>query len=407
VSVNLPLADPQFWIVTGGAALALVYAVRRIRRRTRAESETPCERCPKPGNPLSPGAGAAKGPRRLGVFVAAALAGAAAVAAASIERQVAAMGTTLRVQVRHDGDRAEALGIAEAMIREVEAAEARLSTWIESSELARLNRTPVGVWIESAATPELAAAARCARETNFAFHPSIGRLVATWDLRGGGRLPGPAALAAARGGLDRVGFASDRGAARVRRTADVLLEEGGFGKGAGLDAAFETLQKLPLKGRMGGLRLDLGGQVAWLDAEEPPALAIADPRDRTRAALELAVDARRASLASSGNSEKQLTFDGESFGHLIDPRTGAPARDFGSVSVVSSSALRADCLSTALFVMGPDEGARWLAEHAGEIEAAYLVVDGGRLRARLTPKLARRARPLVADLEIEVLNDSS
>jgi thiamine biosynthesis lipoprotein ApbE len=77
------------------------------------------------------------------------------------------------------------------------------------------------------------------------------------------------------------------------------------------------------------------------------------------------------------------------------------------VAIVARGGLRADCLSTALFVMGPEEGARWLARQDEPFEVAFLVVDGKRLRARMTAGLARRARPLVGELEIEVLHESS
>jgi thiamine biosynthesis lipoprotein len=405
--MSLPFADPQFWIVTGGAAAALGYAIWRIRRRTRAEAETPCDRCPKPGNPLAPGAGRASRPRRLGALVAAALAGAGALAAATVEREVAAMGTTLRVEVEIASHRAAALGLAEAMIREVEAAEGRLSTWRETSELARINRAPVGEWVETSAYRDLAESIECWRDTGGAFHPAIGRLVAAWDLRGGGRVPTAEALAVARRGLEGAGFEHAAGSRRIRRTADVVLEEGGFGKGAGLDAALEALERLPLKEDRGFVHLDLGGQTAWANAARPIVVDLADPRNRARPVLELTLHDRRGSFASSANSEKQFTFNGESFGHLLDPRTGSPAPSFGSVAIVARGGLRADCLSTALFVMGPEEGARWLARQDEPFEVAFLVVDGKRLRARMTAGLARRARPLVGELEIEVLHESS
>lgn len=405
----LPLADPQFWIVTGGAALALGYAIRRVRRRTRSESETPCARCPKPGGPPDPvsGAGEPHGPRRASVVALAVAVGASAISAATIERQVAAMGTTLRVEVEVTGDRAEALAVAESMIREVESTEARLSTWRDTSELARLNRAPVGEWIDSAAADDLAAAARCARETGFAFHPAIGRLVAAWGLRNGGRVPTESELDVARRGFETLGFEVEGDRTRVRRTADVVLEEGAFGKGAGLDSALDILEMHPGERKTGFVRLDLGGQLAWANAATPVRVALADPRERSRPVLELTFDARRASLASSGNSEKRLTPDGRPVGHLIDPRTGTPGRDFGSVAVVAEGGLRADCLSTALYVMGPDVGLRWLATRAESVEAVFLVVDGARLRARMTPRLERLARPLVEGLRIEVSSGSS
>ncbi|MCM2269876.1 MAG: FAD:protein FMN transferase [Thermoanaerobaculia bacterium] len=388
----LPFADPQFWLVTGGALVALLLVARKLRRRARSEAEVACDRCPKPGNPL--------GPRRLGAVVALTLGVAGALAAETVERQVAAMGTTLRVEVEVVGDRAAALALAEAMIDEVAATEARLSTWRDDSELARINRAPVGEWVETSAYGALVAAGQCREATGGAFHPAVGRLVAAWGLRGRGKVPTPAEIAAARRGLDGLGYEDSNHPNRIRRIADVVLEEGAFGKGAGLDAALGALERLSSNGT-GFVRLDLGGQVAWANAARPIVVDLADPRDRSRPVLELTLSGERGSLAVSGNSEKRFTFEGESFGHLLDPRTGRPAIDFGAVAIVDRRALEADCLSTALFVMGPTEGARWLAQRRPFYDAVYLVVDGERLHAKLTPGLAARARPLVADLVIE------
>lgn len=394
----LPLADPQFWLVTGGALVALLLVVRKLRRRARSEAEIACDRCPKPGNPL--------GPRGLSVVVALTLGAAGALAAETVERQTAAMGTTLRVEIEVTSTRSAALHLAEAMIAEVAATEARLSTWRDDSELARINRTPVGEWVETSAHGELVAAWQCHEATGGAFHPAVGRLVATWDLRGRGRVPTAAEIEAARRGLDRLAYEDSNHPSRIRRLADVVLEEGAFGKGAGLDAALRTLERPSLKGT-GFVRLDLGGQVAWANAARPVVVDLADPRDRTRPVLELTLIGKRGSLAISGNSEQPHFVGGESFGHLLDPRTGRPAADFGAVAIVDARALQADCLSTALFILGPTEGGRWLAQRRPFDDAVYLVVDGEQLRAKLTPGLALRVRPLVADLVIEELRSPS
>jgi hypothetical protein len=45
--MGLPLADAQFWAVTGIVVLAVWAAVRRIARALRSESKSPCAGCPK------------------------------------------------------------------------------------------------------------------------------------------------------------------------------------------------------------------------------------------------------------------------------------------------------------------------------------------------------------------------
>lgn len=45
--MSLPLADPQFWIVTGAAVVALGAILLRLLRRP-AKNDMPCANCPRP-----------------------------------------------------------------------------------------------------------------------------------------------------------------------------------------------------------------------------------------------------------------------------------------------------------------------------------------------------------------------
>jgi len=171
-----------------------------------------------------------------------------------------------------------------------------------------------------------------------------------------------------------------------------MLEEGGFGKGAGLDAALAALREA------GATRavLDLGGQVALLGSG-PFRLAVAHPDLRGRPLLEVSLDG--GSLATSGNSERGIVVDGEHLGHLLDPRTGQPAPDFGSITVWAPDALTADCLSTALYIEGPDAALAWVAERPG-IEVIVIERAGDSLLVRPSDGLRGRLRPLWGDLNV-------
>lgn len=71
-------------------------------------------------------------------------------------------------------------------------------------------------------------------------------------------------------------------------------------------------------------------------------------------------------LATSGNGKQFFHFRGRRYGHVIDPRTGYPAGECLSITVVSPSATSADAIATGLFVMPMEEIQRFATEH-GEI----------------------------------------
>ncbi len=319
--------------------------------------------------------------------------------AGRLERTVAVMGTVLTVLVEAP-DQASALAASERAVRAVEAAEARLSTWRSDSELARLNQAPAGhpVALSPELAAELAAAAECWARTGGAFDPGVGPLVEAWGLRRGGRVPTreERAAAAAAGGLS--GLTLARGGLAVRQRPGLRLEEGGFGKGAGLARAVAALAEVA------GSRavLNLGGQVALHGWSEPREVRIADPRRRERTVLSLTVE--DGSVATSGNSERAFASGGARYGHILDPRSGEPARDFGSLTVWTEDPLAADCLATGLFVLGPEAALAWAAGQPG-VEVVALMVEGAALRALASPGLTGRLRLLDDGVELSTWPD--
>ncbi len=315
---------------------------------------------PIAAQPTLPGVRTALRCRRLaaaaGVFCLAAFAHPAA--SVRVERTVFLMGTAATLVAEAPG-REAGLAHLERMVRVIEATEAELSTWRDDSVLSRLNRQSLGTPrpVPQTVCGLLGRLAAWRHATGGAFDPAVGRLVEAWGLRGAGRRPTGAALEAARADSGLQHLIVDTGACTVARRVDVALDAGGFGKGEAIDRVRHALRD-----RRGAWLIDFGGQVAVSGERSDGAwpVAIAHPERRGAAVAELRLSA--GSLSTSGGSERNLTLEsGERIGHILDPRTGAPVGRGGSVVVWHRDAFAADVLSTALHVMGPDDGLAWAA----------------------------------------------
>jgi thiamine biosynthesis lipoprotein len=304
-----------------------------------------------------------------------------------IERTVFLMGT-LATLVAESVDRETGLARLERMVRVIERTEAEISTWREDSVLGAVNRQPVGAPfpVPAASCGLLSRVAEWHAETNGAFDPAVGSLIDVWGLRREGRQPGDGELRAARAAAGLEHLSVDSEACTVTRRTAVTLDAGGFGKGEALDRV-----RAAERGRSGAWFIDFGGQMAVDGAASEGAwtVGIAHPARRGTSVLELALAA--GSLATSGGSERDLLLDdGVRIGHVLDPRSGRPVSRAASVTVWHESAFVADVLSTALYVMGPDDGLAWAS--ARGIAACFIAPVGGSGEAAFRATAAFEAR---------------
>jgi thiamine biosynthesis lipoprotein len=306
-----------------------------------------------------------------------------------VTRDVFLMGTRATLSA-FAPSRTQGLQALQRALDVLENAEAELSTWREDSAISALNRQPVGIGRELPTNlcSMFAQVRHWYQETGGAFDPGVGPLTAAWGINTTAVVPSDEVLQHARAASGLKWFAFDPSTCMVRRAhADALLDVGAFGKGAALDRINAVM------GASAWL-IDLGGQVSVGGAAAPSGawvIDIAHPLERDRPQLQVRLTS--GSLSTSAGSERDQAVDGRRVGHILDPRTGTPAPFSGSVTVWHASGLAADALSTALFVMGSDEGTRW-AEQRG-IAALFLTPRGGSVELRATTAF----RPLLSGRE--------
>lgn len=306
-----------------------------------------------------------------------------------IDRQADAMGATLSMTLEAP-DRRGAVAASEAVLSAVGAADALLSPARPDSRVSELNSIPVGTTapIDPALCSTLQEVDSVAGQAPGAFDPVIGSLVKVWDLEGDGRVPSVMELAAARRAAGSGGMTLDLVHCTAQRlAAAAAFEPWGFVKGYTLRAARDSL----LAHGIHSARLEFGDQVLVLGPAVqggPWRVPIASPEDQQGDVFTLWLV--NGSASTSTQSARFVRAAGQTIGHILDPRTGTPVSGWGSLTVVAQDPLRADVLSTALFVLGPDSALAWAGRH---LEVGVLVLD--RRDGAIRPRWNEGLRPVL------------
>jgi len=211
--------------------------------------------------------------------------------------------------------------------------------------------------------------------TGGAFDIRIGELTKLWDFSGEGYVPTQFELDSA---LTRMySPIKIHGDTIIKSGLAPRIDVGGLAKGLAADAVAEILDTIPQIKRY---LIDLGGNIRAEDrAGEPFKIGIQHPRDANKLAGSFTLETGIA-CATAGDYQRYFEIDGTRYHHILDPSTGKPATGCAAVTVIAPDALWADIYSTALFVMGPKEGMKFVKRHFS-IKAAFFdrkgnLVDG-------------------------------
>jgi thiamine biosynthesis lipoprotein len=224
-----------------------------------------------------------------------------------------------------------------------------------------LNRAGVGSLPEEVLAV-LETARTVAAASGGAFDPTILALTELWSFDTGGRVPTGPQIEQARSRVDfsRVTVGRD---GRVVRPEGFGFDLGGIAKGAVVDLTAEYL----LDRGYEDFLIDAGGDILVSGLKQgrtPWRIAIRHPRDSQAVVGVLAFGRKdeRIAVVTSGDYERYFEQDGKRYHHILDPRSGYPADQLASVTVIAPTCALADALSTAAFVLGPQEGLELLDE---------------------------------------------
>ncbi len=173
-------------------------------------------------------------------------------------------------------------------------------------------------------------------------------------------------------GLKNINFNSDDFGVEICDEYEEI-ELGAVAKGYTGDRVIEIFKE---NGVERGI-ISLGGNVQTLGAKadgSPWKVAVANP-DEGGGSVGI-VKVTDKAVVTSGSYQRYFEKDGKRYHHIIDPRTGMSAQSgLKSVTIISALGEMADAYSTAVFIMGEEQGAEFWRRRKDEFDMILITVD--------------------------------
>lgn len=260
----------------------------------------------------------------------------------------------------------------DAAIDEVERLDALLSTGKETSEVSRINAAGGGEVSEDTAVI-LQEAMEVYQRTEGLFDVSIYPLMELWGFPSQEyHVPTREELLEVLSLVDASKIAFD--GTYIKLLEGQRIDFGGIAKGYTSARVMDVFQEYGIHSGM----VTLGGNVQVLNKKLDGSkwqVAIRDPEHEGKILGVLGVE--NQAVITSGGYERYFEEDGETYIHILNPRTGYPAdKDLISVTVISEDGMLADALSTSLYLMGREEAVSYWERYGEEFEMVLVTEKG-------------------------------
>ena len=274
-----------------------------------------------------------------------------------VKRSITAMGTAVSISVYTEDDEGADRAIKNAL-DEITRIELLMTTWRDDSEISRLNQNagvkPVPISKETLEVLEMSKQA--AEWSGGLFDITFQVLHGLWkfdeDLEP--KLPDMAEVKKRLPLINWRHLKLDKG----KRTAfldgkGMSVNLGGIAKGYAVDRMADILRRAGFKNAL----VQAGGDLlcAGTKGGKPWTAGIRDPRGSLSDVFAI-ISLEDHAFSTAGDYERSFMLDGKRYHHILDPRTGTPATASRSVTVYAKSALLADSLDDAVFIMGWKKG---------------------------------------------------
>jgi thiamine biosynthesis lipoprotein len=309
-----------------------------------------------------------------------------------VTRSTTAMGTVVQARaylpVRPSAPKErEVASQLDAAIAEIRRLEGLMTTWSPDSDISRVNAAAgqKAVVVSPEVYDVIAKAQEFSARSSGAFDISFYALRGLWffDEEPRAQIPDPKALAAR---LPLINFRaivlSEKARTVKLQKPGMAINLGGIGKGFAVDAAVKILRA---RGITDGM-VQAGGDLMLFGSKSgaPFKAGIRDPRSLDPSDYFAVCEIKDHAFSTAGDYERSFIREGTRYHHILDPRTGQPARGARSVTVFAKDATTADGLDDVVLILGPERGLRIVESYP---DAGAVVVDANN-RVHISKSLA-------------------
>jgi thiamine biosynthesis lipoprotein ApbE len=278
------------------------------------------------------------------------------------------LGTSLDLKVAAPST-ASAHNAETAVLNEIARESKILSSWDQSSEFSRWSRTHgQAVPVSDELFQVLGMYDQWRARTNGALDASAESVIRVWQAAAkANKLPEKSELNAAIASTRERQWTLDASTHTATHTGDAALVLASFTKSYIIDHAADAAMRTGAH----AVVVNIGGDLAVRGALAEP-VDIADPRAAEENSDPISrILVHDLAVATSGDYRRGVEIGGQHYSHIVDPRTGMPADNIISSTVVAPNPADAGALATAFSILTPEESAKLAASMPG---VAYLLV---------------------------------
>ncbi len=211
--------------------------------------------------------------------------------------------------------------------------------------------------------------------SNGVFDITVGPIVKLWNVTGENpKIPTEVEITST---LERVGYENilfdDETMSVSLKREGVVIDLGAIAKGYAADEVKNILMEYGIKSAI----INLGGNVFVMGEKEDGVkwrVGIQNPLKDDNEYI-VTIEASDETIVTSGGYERFFKSKGKVYHHIFDTKSGYPKEnDILSVTVVTKSSIKADALSTTLFLFGSSDGLNFLKQFDG-VDAIFITKD--------------------------------